>query len=178
MPSVDSKLIEYLLNETVEPGDRLSVMEQLLLEGQEGLREVLELWLSGGNAFLRVNALGALLGYLHVEEYVARALELIKRPIPPEDPSGDGEDGIVEILARCSAAQGLGQYAHAKLGSSDEVRAGLVRALMESESPSLQREYYRAFLMAQGEHVPYVPMEFQRDRDVDWSRVKAYISVS
>lgn len=153
---------ELVLDEEVEPADRVAAMTRLL-DGPTAAdyRPILESWLIGENEFLREEALVALLTRLKLEEYVNVATGWL------------GRDG--DPFAACAAAHALGSFVLATGRRLEEVCSTLTEYLRSSNDQDVQRACYLGVLAALGEPVAAVPGDFDRSRDVDWSRLQRFL---
>lgn len=155
---------DLVVDAEAEPADRVAAMKRLLDgPGDSRLGVVLESWLNGENAFLREEALVALLTRLHLEAYVSVALGWLDRD-------------SVDPFAASAAAHALGGFVLATGCLRQQVCSALAQAVQRSDNPDVQRAAYLGVLAALGEPVAPIPSDFDRSRDVDWIRLQEFLA--
>lgn len=117
--------------------------------------------LDEGDEFLRGEALRVLVGWLHDERYVARALEVV----------GNCDQPGYDVLAM-TCAGALAEYVRQTGAARELVLHELVQALRRSTAPDVQRALYEGCLViVENDPLPYVPRHFVPGRDIDWKRL-------
>lgn len=145
-----------------EPSDRVASVDRLLRRGVRDLHPIVEGWLDERDEFLFGEALRVLVGRLHDDRYVPRALEMLR--------GGDRPDSDV-LAMTCAGA--LADYVRETGKERRSVLSELVEALRRTGDSEVKRALYEACLqIVENDPFPRIPKDFVPDRDIDWERLE------
>lgn len=160
--SNDEKII---YDESADPIERSDAIGRLGFDCFYEMQPLLEKLLKHSNNFIRAEAIKVLLARWGLDNYVERAIEMIHHD-PNWDVRGDAVFSLVEYL----------KYSDKKENVSDKILKELVYCLLNDNDESVQRTCYEKFYeVVTGKYPQINSVEFDRNRNVDWSLLHLYI---